>query len=148
MLHGLTLDQVRVFVAVAEAGTFRAGASRLSRAQSAVSHAVGNLEIQLGLVLFDRSGCRPILTTDGRALLEDARAVLLRVDSLTARARGLGEGVEIEFPLVVDVLFPLPVVGEALRELHEVYPTVSVRLSVSPMGSSPCASGAAYSASQ
>lgn len=134
MLDALTLDQIRTFVAVAEAGTFRGGASRLSRAQSAVSHAIGNLENLLGIPLFDRSGYRPVLTSDGRALLEDARAVLLRIDRLRARARGLGEGVEIELPLVVDVLFPLPAVGEALKELHEAYPTVSVRLSVSPMG--------------
>ena len=43
MLDALTLDQLRTFVAVAEAGSFRAGAKRLSRVQSAVSHALAAL---------------------------------------------------------------------------------------------------------
>ncbi|MBC8038100.1 MAG: LysR family transcriptional regulator [Rhizobiales bacterium] len=134
MLDALTLDQVRTFIAVAEAGTFRAGAIRLSRAQSAVSHAIGNLEAELGLALFDRSKYRTILTPAGRTLLAEARAILIRIDRLRARARGLGEGVEIELSLVVDVLFPLAAIGEALRDLHEAYPTVAVRLSVVPLG--------------
>jgi DNA-binding transcriptional LysR family regulator len=51
MLDALTLDQMRAFVAVAESGSFRAGASRLSRVQSALSHAIANLEAELGLTL-------------------------------------------------------------------------------------------------
>ncbi len=58
MLDALTLDQMRIFVTVAEAGSFRAAATRLARAQSAISHAIANLEVQLGLSLFDRSGHR------------------------------------------------------------------------------------------
>ena len=58
MLDALTLDQMRTFVAVAEAGSFRAAAGRLSRIQSAVSHAIASLEVQLGVTLFDRSGRR------------------------------------------------------------------------------------------
>ena len=95
MLDALTLDQIRTFAAVAEAGSFRAGAKRLSRVQSAVSHAIGNLEAELGVTLFDRSSHRPTLTSDGRALLADGRAILLKVDLMRARARGLGEGVEL-----------------------------------------------------
>jgi DNA-binding transcriptional LysR family regulator len=126
MLDALTLDQIRTFVAVAEAGSFRAGANRLSRVQSAVSHAIGNLEAELGVTLFDRSSHRPTLTSDGRALLADARAILLRVDFMRARARGLGEGVELRLSVVVDTWFPIATVGvstaplggpfEALRE--------------------------------
>jgi hypothetical protein len=67
MLDALTLDQMRTFVAVADAGRFRAAAIRLARVQSAVSHAISNLEDQLGVALFDRTGHRPILTAEGRA---------------------------------------------------------------------------------
>lgn len=134
MLDALTLDQMRMFVTVAEAGSFRAGAARLLRAQSAVSHAIANLEQQLDVSLFDRSGHRPTLTASGAALLEDARAVLLKVDFMRARARGLGEGVEIELSLVVDTLYPLPLVAAALGELREALPAVRLRLSVAPLG--------------
>jgi len=115
MLDPLTLDQMRSFVAVVENGSFRAAARRLARVQSAVSHAVANFEAALGVTLFDRSERRPQLTAEGRALLADARAILLKVDALRARARGLGEGVELGLSLVVDTLFPMPAVGAACR---------------------------------
>jgi DNA-binding transcriptional LysR family regulator len=134
MLDALTLGQIRTFVAIAEAGSFRAGAARLLRAQSAVSHAIASLEAQLEVTLFDRSGHRPALTPQGRALLEDARAVLLRVDALRARARGLGMGLELSLPIVVDTLFPLPAIAEALKVMNTRHPPVQARVSVAPMG--------------
>lgn len=134
MLDALTLDQIRMFVTVAEAGSFRAGAARLLRAQSAVSHAIANLETQLGVAVFDRSAHRPTLTPAGAALLEDARAVLLKVDFLRARARGLGEGVETELALMVDTLYPLPLAAAALGELRMALPSVRLRMATAPLG--------------
>lgn len=134
MLDALTLDQMRTFMAVAEAGSFRAAATRLSRAQSAISHAIANLETQLGLSLFDRSAHRPALTAEGKALLADIREVLLRVGALKARAHGLSRGVEIELSLTIDVLFPSPLIGAALAGLREHYPSVSLRLAIEPLG--------------
>lgn len=134
MIDALTLGQIRTFVAIADAGGFRAGAARLRRAQSAISHAVATLESQLGVTLFERTGHRPVLTAQGRVLLEDARAVLLRVDFMRARARGLSEGLETELSIVVDTLFPVQRVAVALRELNRSMPTVRVRLALAPLG--------------
>jgi DNA-binding transcriptional LysR family regulator len=134
VLDNLTLDQIRVFVAIAERGSFRAAATKLARVQSAISHAIANLEAELGLMLFDRSSHRPALTAEGKALLGNARDLLLRVDAMRARARGLGDGVESELALVVDTLFPIAAVGTALTEMRAAYPSVSVRLAVEPMG--------------
>jgi DNA-binding transcriptional LysR family regulator len=134
MLDALTLDQMRVFVAVAEAGSFRAAAGRLSRVQSAVSHAIGNLEDQLSIALFDRSGHWPTLTPEGRALLADVRAVLLKVDTMRARALGLGEGVELGLAIALDPQFPLGLAAAAFKDLHDAYPSVSVQLWTAPLG--------------
>jgi DNA-binding transcriptional LysR family regulator len=136
MLDGLTLDQMRVFVTVAETGTFRAAAARLSRVQSAVSHAIGNLETQLEVELFDRSGHRPQLTPSGVVLLADIRGLLLKVDAVRARARGLGEGVELEIVVALDPQFPHPMVGQALSALCPGYPTVAFRILSRPLGAS------------
>jgi len=136
MLDALTLDQMRTFVAIADTGSFRAAATRLARAQSAVSHAIANLEDQLGVALFDRSRHRPVLTAEGHALLADARTVLLKVDGMRARARGLGEGVELRLVIAIDPQFPLRLVAEALKELSDVYPSVGVRLLSTPLGAS------------
>ncbi|MGH6897687.1 MAG: LysR family transcriptional regulator [Geminicoccaceae bacterium] len=134
MLDALTLDQMRTFVAVAEAGSFRAAAGRLSRVQSAVSHAIGNLEAQLGVSLFDRSGRRPTLTPEGQALLADVRGVLLKVDAMRARARGLGEGLELRLAIALDPQFPLGLVAAALKNLHDTYPSVGLWMWTAPLG--------------
>jgi DNA-binding transcriptional LysR family regulator len=134
MLQSLTLDQMRVFAAVAEAGSFRAAAARLSRVQSAISHAIANLEAELGVVLFDRAGHRPALTGEGRALLEDVRAILLHVDRLKGRARGFNDGVEIALSFVADPLFPIARLTQALHAMHARFPSVRVTLAVEPLG--------------
>jgi DNA-binding transcriptional LysR family regulator len=72
MLDGVSLDQLRTFIAAADEGSFSAAGRRLHRAQSVVSQTLANLEGQLGVKLFDRSGHLPVLTDQGRALLVDA----------------------------------------------------------------------------
>ena len=70
-----TLDQLRVFLTVVEAGSFAGAARRLGRATSVVSYSIANLEAQLGLSIFDRESTRkPQLTEAGRAVLSEARA--------------------------------------------------------------------------
>src|SRR5690554_2051879 len=137
MIGGMTLDQMRAFVAVAEAGSFRKAAGRLMRVQSAISHSVANLEGQLGVRLFDRSGHRPQLTREGRALLADARAILLKVDALRARAQGLGAGVEIELSIIVDTLYPIRRVAEVLGQVRQSFPQVAIRLARAALGGPP-----------
>jgi DNA-binding transcriptional LysR family regulator len=134
MLDSLSLNQIRIFVSVAESGSFRAAGNRLRRAQSAVSHAIAALEAELGVALFDRSGRTPVLTQAGRTLLEDARSLLMRVDFLRARAHGLGQGVELELAIVVDTLFPMPTLCAALKDWHAAMPSVQLRLSVGALG--------------
>jgi DNA-binding transcriptional LysR family regulator len=136
MLDALTLDQMRIFAAVAETGSFRAAAARLSRVQSAVSHAIGNLEAQLGVALFDRSSHRPALTPEGRSLLADAHAILLKVDAMRARGRGLQGGVELRLSIALDPQFPLALAASALKDLNGAYPSVDVRLVTASLGES------------
>jgi DNA-binding transcriptional LysR family regulator len=81
MLDGVSLDQLRTFIAAADEGSFSAGGRRLRRAQSVVSQTLANLETQLGVKLFDRSSRSPVLTSQGVALLAEARAVVDRMDA-------------------------------------------------------------------
>lgn len=134
MLDVLTLSQMQMFVAVADAGSFRAGAARLHRVQSAVSHAVANLEAELQVRLFDRSGHKPVLTPAGAALLRDVRVILSKVEALRARAQGLEQGIELGLSLAVDTLFPPALVAEAVRGMHARYPGIAVRIAYSSMG--------------
>ena len=134
MLDGLTLDQLRVLVAVADAGSFRAAANRLHRAQSAISHAIASLEAQLELPLFDRQGYRPVLTPQGRTLLHDARVVLAQTDAVRARARTFRTGVESSLDITVDPFIPSNRLVEALAAVHEGFPEVAVRVRTASLG--------------
>src|ERR1700751_4183498 len=114
VLDGVSLDQIRTFIAAADEGSFSAAGRRLGRAQSVVSQTLANLEGQLGVRLFERGGRYPVLTPDGRALLADARAVAGSMDLFKARARGLAGGLEPELSVVVDVMFPTRVLTSAV----------------------------------
>jgi DNA-binding transcriptional LysR family regulator len=94
MLQGVSFDQLRMFLAAADEGSFSAAARRVQRTQSAVSETILNLEAQLGVVLFDRAGRYPRLTKEGVILLADARAVITGVDAMKARAKGIAGGLE------------------------------------------------------
>src|SRR6202035_1190431 len=105
MLDGVSLDQLRAFIAAADEGSFSAAGRRLRRAQSVVSQTLANLEGRLGVKLFDRGARLPMLTEQGRALLADARAVAGNVDLFKARAKSLAGGLEPELGVAVDVVF-------------------------------------------
>ncbi len=134
MLDGLSFDQIRTFIAAAEAGSFSAAGRRLHRAQSVVSQTIANLEGQFGVTLFDRSGRYPVLTEAGRQLLVDARAVTSVVDALKARARDMASGVEPELSVAIDVMFPMDVLTKAAASFGERFPATSLRLYVEALG--------------
>ncbi|MBD8898488.1 LysR family transcriptional regulator [Rhodanobacter sp. DHG33] len=137
MLDALNLDQLRMFVAIADQGSFSAAARKLHRAQSAVSNAIANLETALGVTLFDRTSWKPVMTTHGRALLVDARAVLARADQFKARALGLTQGLEAELSVALDVMFPTAQLVELVTSFQQAFPGVALRLSVEVLGGVP-----------
>jgi len=134
MLDSLSLDQLRSFIAATEEGSFSAAGRRLNRAQSVVSQTILNLEAQLGVSLFDRSGRYPVLTDQGRILLSDAKAVLRATDGLKARAKGMAAGLEPELSVVVDVMFPMRVLTKVAGLFGTVFPGTSLRLYVEALG--------------
>ncbi|MGL5838417.1 MAG: LysR family transcriptional regulator [Sphingorhabdus sp.] len=134
MIDGITLDQLRVFIAVVDTGSFTAAGKRLARTQSAMSEAIANLEARFAIALFDRSAQKPVLTDAGRSLLADARAALATIDRLKARARGLNAGLEAELRVVISVLVPVARLVPVLVAFEAEYPTVSLRLSVDEIG--------------
>jgi DNA-binding transcriptional LysR family regulator len=134
MLDGVSLDQLRTFIAAAEEGSFSGAARKLGRAQSVVSDLVGNLEGQVGVHLFDRSGRYPRLTPEGEELLIDARCVVAGVDRLKARARGMAAGLEPELSAAIDVFFPIAAITASAKHFREKFPDTPLRLYVEALG--------------
>ena len=77
----MTLEQLRIFVAVAECEHVTQGARQLNLTQSATSAAVAALEERYATKLFDRIGRRIALTEAGRLFLKEAKAVLARASA-------------------------------------------------------------------
>jgi DNA-binding transcriptional LysR family regulator len=91
----MTLEQLRIFIAVAEKQHVTQAASQLNLTQSATSAAIAALETRYGIKLFDRIGRGIVLTQTGRDFLNEARAVVARakaaarvLDDLAGLKRG------------------------------------------------------------
>jgi DNA-binding transcriptional LysR family regulator len=130
-----TLDQLRVFLTVVEVGSFAAAARKLHRATSVVSYAIANLEMQLGVALFDRQTTRkPQLTEAGRTVLAEARSIANGIHGLRAKVKGLLQGLEAEVHVVLVVMLPAARVVDALKAFREAFPTVALHLHMEALG--------------
>jgi DNA-binding transcriptional LysR family regulator len=136
MIDPLTLDQMRVLVAVADAGSFSAAARKLGRVQSAISQSIQTLETTLRLNLFDRSGKTPRLTDAGKALVDDARLLIAAAQAIRARAEGMADDVEPELTLAVDSMFPIPLLMESLKALRVAFPLLPATVFTEALGGS------------
>jgi DNA-binding transcriptional LysR family regulator len=134
MLDAVSLDQLRTFIAAVDEGSFSAASRKLLRAQSVVSEAIGKLEEQIGVQLFDRSGRYPKLTPTGLAVLGDARSIITGVDLLKARAKGMSAGLEPELSVVIDVFYPIDAITQVAKEFRQKYPAVPLRIYVEALG--------------
>src|ERR1700739_1818897 len=134
MLDAVSLDQLRTFIAAVDEGSFSAAARKLLRSQSVVSETISNLEGQIGVPLFDRSGRYPKLTPAGVVLLADARSIVTGVDLLKARAKGMGVGLEPELSVVIDVFYPIDAITQVAKEFRQHYPGVPLRIYVEALG--------------
>ncbi|MGT2477444.1 LysR family transcriptional regulator [Paraburkholderia terrae] len=134
MLDGVSLDQLRTFIAAVDEGSFSAAGRSLRRTQSVVSQTLANLEAQTGIQLFDRSGRYPRLTAGGSALVNEARAVIRGMDGFKARARTLAGGLEPELAITVDAFFPLERLTAVTRDFSVEFPETPLRLYVEALG--------------
>ncbi len=134
MLDGVSMDQLRTFIAAAEEGSFSAAGRKLRRAQSVVSQTMANLEAQLRVSLFDRSARYPVLTDQGKALLLEAKTVVDGMDAFKAKARTLSEGLEPELSVAVDVMYPMASLIDAVGAFRIAFPSTPLRLYVEALG--------------
>ena len=126
----MTLEQLRVFVAVAERQHVTRAAEALNIAQSAVSASIAALEGRHGAKLFHRVGRRIELTEAGALFLDEARAVLARAESAELVLSELGElkrGVLSVYASQTIAGYWLP---RYLVEFRRAYPGVAIRLSI------------------
>jgi DNA-binding transcriptional LysR family regulator len=127
-LISMELRHLRCFVAVAEELHFGRAAKRLNLSQPPVSLAIKELEVELGLRLFERTSRHIQLTPGGVEALRDARAVLARTESMRQHAgnaaRGHGGSLSVGFISLAAYSF-LP---DVLRRFATDFPEVRISL--------------------
>lgn len=117
-----TLDQLLAFVTAAELGSFSAAARKLHKAQSRISSAIANLELDLGFELFDRSSKFPVLTPLGSEMLPEARAVLNQCLRLDSRALSVTQKEPISLRIALDEALPLEAIHSIFSQIGDLFP--------------------------
>jgi DNA-binding transcriptional LysR family regulator len=124
----LSLEQIKMLVLSAELGSFSACARRLGKVQSAVSHGINSLELDLGVELFDRSTRSPTLTPEGERLIRSAKALLAQSYELEKIAESITRKEEGSLTLALDDAVLLPSVTGCLSEFADHFPHVQLDL--------------------
>ena len=126
----MTLDQLQIFIAVAEREHVTRAASALGLAPPSVSAAVAALEREFGTKLFHRVGRGILVTEGGKLLLDEARALINRADAVKLAMReftGLSRGrLQIKASQTIASHFLPP----RLVDFHQTYPGVALVVSV------------------
>ncbi len=125
-------ETVSVFLAVLDSGSFSAAARQLGRVPSAISMAIANLEAELALELFDRSGREPKPTAMARALEPQARLLLSQLQQLNTQALELSQGLETCLTLVIAPELQATPWVEPLRILAQEYPLLEIHILTAP----------------
>jgi DNA-binding transcriptional LysR family regulator len=124
----MTLEQLRIFVAVAYVEHFTRAAERLRISQSAVSAAVAALEEEYKILLFDRSRRHVELTAAGSVFLAEAEAILARVDLALRRFEDLAELRIGRLAIAASQTVANYWLPGLLNAFHERYPGVTIDL--------------------
>ncbi|WP_349599291.1 LysR family transcriptional regulator [Azospirillum argentinense] len=123
----MKLNEIRTFVAVAEAQSVQEAAHRLGLTQSAVSRLIQRLEAELGVSLFDRQTKPLALTRDGEMALAHAHRVLKAADELSDAFAGAAQPQGLLRLGVAHVLTAIAA-HHPLDRLRAAFPGLTVRL--------------------
>jgi DNA-binding transcriptional LysR family regulator len=121
-------DKLRIFHAVADAGSLTHAGDVLHLSQSAVSRQVRALEEALGTTLFHRHARGLILTEQGELLFDATRAMNKRLEAAAARIRDSEEEVLGELRVTTTLAFGSLWLAPRLPKLYERYPDLKIDL--------------------
>lgn len=124
----MNLRNLEILEAIAQTGTFTGAAKKLYLTQSAVSHAIAQLELQSGTALFDRLPKGVRLTQCGTLLLEEATGILSSCRELESRMHKLEEHAPVK--LVSSITIASYWLPKILHRLQKDMPQTRVQVRV------------------
>ena len=127
-------EALSAFAEAATLGSFSAAARKLGKSQSTVSSAIANLEIDLGLTLFDRSSRKPTLTEHGRVVLSQVNDILAASDRLDRAASALGAGLEAKLSVVWSDMYQSDRFADILIAFERCFPDIEFECLIAEHG--------------
>ena len=127
-LNKLSLDNLRLLDAIDRCGSFAAAAQELCVVTSSITHAIRNVEENLGLTLFDRSGRSARFTREGRVLLDHGRQLLVRAAEFDEEVQLLATGWEASLVLAVDQVIRMTALAPLFEAFFKEAPRTSLHV--------------------
>lgn len=127
-------ESLLAFAEAATLGSFSAAARKLGKSQSSVSTAIANLELDLGLSLFDRSSRKPTLTGHGRVMLGKVQEILAASDRLDRSASQLGSGLEARLSVVWSDTYQSDHFEDMLKAFEQRFPDLQFECLIAEHG--------------
>lgn len=124
----MNIRYLEIIEAIEQTGTFTGAAHKLHLTQSAVSHAVAELETQAGTILFDRLPRGVRLTHCGEVLLEEGRSILAACRDLDRRISSLEEYAPVN--IVSSITIATLLLPPILSRLKDTFPALQVNVNV------------------
>ena len=121
-------DKLRIFHAVADAGSLTHAGDTLHLSQSAVSRQIRSLEESLDTILFHRHARGLILTEQGELLFDATKSMSKRIDAASARIKDSEEELYGELRVTTTIGFGSLWLAPRLPKLYEVYPQLKIDL--------------------
>lgn len=124
----MTLEQLKMLVKVAELGSLKGASEVLYKTQPAISQGIKQLELQLGLSLFNRQGYRLLLTDNGQQIYQHALRLLNEAQQIEQLATFLTKGNEATVTLAIEASYDLKKILPVLEMTQNEYPHTQIIL--------------------
>jgi DNA-binding transcriptional LysR family regulator len=122
----MKLDQLTMFVNVAELGTLSLASAKLHKTQPAISQSIRQLESSFNLALFNRTGYRLELTDAGNVLYQKAIHLLDEATALQQVAENIALGNEISITIAIEASFNLKGILPLLENVQAQFPDTQI----------------------
>lgn len=130
----LSINNLKTFINVVDKGSFSAAARNMGKVQSAVSTAIANLEVDIGVELFNRQGKFPVLTQEGQVLLREARQIVSSCQVFMERARAFEGGIDSRLRIAIDEIISPEMLMDLLEKFGEKYPATELEILFGVLG--------------
>lgn len=121
-----TLEQLTAFVAVVDKGSFSKAARYLGRDRATIHQHVGNLEIDLGLTLFNRDKKLPVPTAEAKRLMRHAKQIIFKAQLLEATCDSVVRNEEQEINIYYDCSISTELLGRVHNQVSTQYPNTQL----------------------